>query len=384
VSRRSHFTILIDAPGRQKAEYIEAANSLQPMEFRNILVRATNWVGDTVMSLPALHALRKRFPSARISILARPWVASLYEREPFCDELIPYDAPSGWKGLGRKWRAACDLRRRRFDCAILLQNAFESAALVWLARIPVRIGYDRDARGWLLTHPISVPSMNEAPRHQRFYYLELLKRAKLIKAYSSEAFVTLSGAPAAAEQGRKRFLERGLTEPVIGVSPGAAYGAAKRWRPEGFADAAVQIASERSASIAVFGSKEETSICEFVCQRIEAAGVPYANFGGATILGEFIELAAACEVFLTNDSEPMHIASALGVPTVAIFGATDERATGPTGLHTRVVRQQVECSPCLLRECPIDHRCMVRVSADRVAETALGLFGSVQVKHIHE
>jgi heptosyltransferase-2 len=336
------------------------------------------------MSVPALHALRERFPNARISILARPWVASLYEREPFCDDLIPYEAPRGWKGLRQKWTAASDLRRRRFDCAILFQNAFESAALIWLARIPVRIGYARDARSWLLTHPVPVPSRDEAPRHQRFYYLELLKRAKLVDGYSSEAVVALSGAPAAAEQGRKRFLEHGLAGPVIGLSPGAAYGGAKRWLPERFADAALQIASERNASVAVFGSKEETSICRFVSQRVEAAGVLCANFGAATSLGEFIELAAACEVFLTNDSGPMHIASALGVPTVAIFGATDDRATGPTGLHTRVVRQPVECSPCLLRECPIDHRCMVRVSADRVAESALSLFNSVQVKNVHE
>jgi lipopolysaccharide heptosyltransferase II len=354
------------------------------MEFRNILVRATNWVGDTVMSVPALHALRERFPSARISILARPWVARLYERESFCDELIAYEAPRGWKGLGQKWEVASDLRRRRFDCAILFQNAFESAALVWLARIPVRIGYDRDARGWFLTHPVPVPLADEAPRHQRFYYLELLKRAKLIDSYSSEAYVALSAAASAAERGRKRFLEEGLSGAIIGVSPGAAFGGAKRWLPERFADAALQIAGERGASVSVFGSKDERSICEVVSQRVEAAGILCVNFAGVTTLDEFIELAAACEVFLTNDSGPMHIASSLGVPTVAIFGATDDKATGPTGVATRVVRQQVECSPCLLRECPIDHRCMVRVSADRVAEAALTLLSTVQVKKIHE
>jgi heptosyltransferase-2 len=343
------------------------------MEFRTILVRATNWIGDTVMSLPALHALRERFPGAQIAILARPGVAALYSREPFCDELIPYGVPNGWQGLGEKWACASELRRRRFDCAILLQNAFESAAMVWLAGIPVRIGYDRDVRGWLLTHPIPVPSIDEAQRHQRFYYLELLKRAKLIDDYSSEGFAMLSGAPAAAEEGRKHFLECDVTGPVIGVSPGAAYGGAKRWLAERFAEAALQIAKERNASIAIFGSKAESSICESVFRRIEAAGVRCVNFAGATALEEFIELAAACELYLTNDSGPMHVASALGVPTVAIFGATDENATGPIGPHTRVVREPVECSPCLLRECPIDHRCMVHVSADRVAQAAFSL-----------
>src|SRR5436305_10854609 len=144
------------------------------MLFREILVRATNWVGDAVMSVPALQALRAEYPGARISILAKPWVAGLYGREPFCDELIPYNAPRGWKGLGAKWQTALGLRNRKFDCAILFQNALEAAVLVRVARIPVRIGYDRDGRGFLLTHPISPPSPGEIPRHERYYYLQLL------------------------------------------------------------------------------------------------------------------------------------------------------------------------------------------------------------------
>ncbi|MBV9303459.1 MAG: lipopolysaccharide heptosyltransferase II [Acidobacteriaceae bacterium] len=343
------------------------------MEFRNILVRAPNWVGDAVMSVPALHALRERFRQARISILARPWVGSLYAHEPFCDELICYDAPRGWRGFRQKWIIASDLRKRSFDCAVLFQNALEAAALTWLARIPIRIGYTRDARALLLTHGVRVPKPGAIPRHQRFSYLELLKRAGLIDTYSSESAIHLSSAFAAGQRGRAHFREQGLTQPIIGVSPGAAYGGAKRWLPERFAEAAAHVARERSAAVAVFGSKDESGICDFVCQRIQDVGIRCMNFAGRTTLEEFIELAAACEVYLTNDSGPMHIASALGVPTVAIFGATDETATGPIGSHTRVVREPVECSPCLLRECPIDHRCMVRVSADRVSEAALTL-----------
>lgn len=335
------------------------------MQFRNILVRATNWIGDAVMSIPALQALRARFPDARISILARPWVAGLYSSEPFCDNIISYETPSGWRGLAAKRRIASDLRRRKFDCAILLPNSFESAAITRLAGIPIRIGYARDARGWLLTHPIPVPLAGETPAHQRFYYLELLKRARLIDGYSLDWSIRLSVA--------KPIRARENSAPVIGVSPGAAYGGAKRWLPERFAEAAVQIARERNASVAVFGSKEEFNICESVRQSVESLAVSCTNFAGKTTLAEFIELAAACDVFLTNDSGAMHIASALGVPTVAIFGATDDEATGPTGPNSRVIRQPVECSPCLLRECPIDHRCMTRVDASRVAEAALSL-----------
>jgi heptosyltransferase-2 len=345
---------------------------------RKILVRATNWVGDAVMCVPALAALRERYPAAHIAILARPWVAGLYGREAFCDELIPYDAPGGWHALDRKWKFAGELRCRRFDCAVLLQNAFEAAALVWLARIPVRVGYARDGRSALLTHSIAVPAAGETPRHQRFYYLELLKRAGIIDSYPADEPIRLSGAPAAAKAGRERFAAASVLGPVIGISPGAAYGGAKRWFAERFAEAAVQVARERHASIAVFGSREELPICEAVREKIEASGWPCLNFAGATTLSEFIELAAACDIFLTNDSGPMHIASALDVPTVAVFGATDDEATGPTGRKSRVVREPVECSPCLLRECPIDHRCMTAVSASRVAETALTL---VEIKN---
>jgi heptosyltransferase-2 len=343
------------------------------MEFRNILVRAANWVGDAVMCVPALAALRARFPLAHIAILARPWVAALYASEPFCDEVLPYDAPKNWNGFRQKCRVAAELRSRKFDCAVLFPNSFESALFVWAARIPVRIGYDRDAREWLLTHPIPVPGYDDIPSHQRFYYLELLERAGLISQYSREEPIQLQKAFAAAQLGRARFQRVSIFGPVIGVSPGAAYGTAKRWLPERFAEAAIEIARERRASIAVFGSKEEMAICESVRQAVEMQGGKSLNFAGKTTLAEFIELAAACDMYLTNDSGPMHIASALGVPTVAIFGATDDEATGPTGTRARVVREPVECSPCLLRECPIDHRCMTRVTAGRVVEEALTL-----------
>ncbi len=343
------------------------------MEFKRILVRATNWVGDAVMSVPALQALRGRFPQAHIAILAKPWVAGLFGREPFCDQLIPYNAPTGASGLALKWKAGRALRPYGFDCAILLQNSFESAAVARVAQIPVRIGYDRDARGWLLTKPVVVPKPGETPRHQRFYYLELLKRAGLIESYPLDSEIRLFGAAAVAEKGRARFRDAAVSMPVIGVSPGAAYGGAKRWLAERFGEAATQVARERNAIVAIFGSKEEIEVCARVQRVVDAAGMRCVNFAGKTAIAEFIELAAACELYLTNDSGPMHIASALGVPTVVVFGATDDEATGPTGSQSRVIRKQVECSPCLLRECPIDHRCMTGVSAERVAEAALSL-----------
>jgi heptosyltransferase-2 len=334
--------------------------------YRKILVRATNWVGDAVMSLPALRALRGRFAGAHISILAKPWVADIYRREPFCDELIPYTA----QGAAAKFRAARALRAHGFDCAILLQNAFEAAALAYLAGIPERIGYARDGRSLLLTRAVAVPRPGEIPRHERFYYLELLRRGGILDHVPETDVIRLEGSEQARKCGIARFRELGLEGPVVGVSPGAAFGSAKRWLPERFAEAANRVARELGASVAIFGSSDERELCGAVASAI---GVRVENLAGATTLAEFIDLAAACRVYLTNDSGAMHIAAALGVPTVAVFGATDDTTTGPTGPLARVVREPVECSPCLKRECPIDHRCMTRVDSARVAEAALGL-----------
>ena len=336
------------------------------MSYEQILVRATNWVGDAVMSLPALRALRQRFPQAHISILAKPWVADLYRRENVCNELIPYTALTSFE----KYTVARELRQHRFDTAILLQNAFEAAAIACLAGIPERIGYARDGRGLLLTRAIPVPRTGEIPRHESFYYLELLRRAGIMDGLPANEAIRLKGAPAARAAGLEHFRKQGLGEIVVGVSPGAAYGTAKRWLPERFAESANRVASEFGAAVAIFGSKDERELCESIARVITG---PVKNFAGETTLAEFIDLAAACRVYLTNDSGAMHIASALGVPTVAIFGATDDQTTGPTGPLAKVVREPVECSPCLKRECPIDHRCMTRVTAARVAETALEL-----------
>jgi heptosyltransferase II len=338
----------------------------------SILVRATNWVGDAVMSLPALRALREKFPEAKISILAKPWVGDLYAREPFCDEMIAYTA----RNVGSKFKVARELAARKFDCAILLQNAFDAAAIAWMARIPERIGYARDGRALLLTRAIAVPKPGEIPPHERFYYLELLRRAGIIDVLPESQAIRLEGAAAAREAGVERFAKFGIDGPVIGVSPGAAYGSAKRWLPERFANAATRLAQELGASVAIFGSDAEREVCAAVETGVAAAGekaAPVKNFAGQTTLAEFIELAAACRVYLTNDSGPMHIASALGVPTVAVFGATNHLTTGPTGPLARVVRHNVECSPCMQRECPIDHRCMTGVAAAQVAEAALEL-----------
>ena len=172
--------------------------------------------------------------------------------------------------------------------------------------------------------------------------------------------------------------------PAIGISPGAAYGDAKRWLPERFAESGRQLAGKIGATVLVFGSPAERALCESVAESVRRGGIDARNLAGQTSLKEFIDLAAACRIFLTNDSGAMHVASALGVPTVAVFGATDDTTTGPTGPLARVVREHAECSPCLLRQCPIDHRCMTRVTAEHVTRAASALLGRTQREWIQE
>jgi heptosyltransferase II len=331
----------------------------------NILIRATNWIGDAVMSLPVLRAVREKFPCARISVLARPWVAALYENESSVDAIISLDGAPGPRDWRAKWKTAKTLRAQHFDLALLLTNSFESAALVRLAGTGRVIGYARDGRSWLLTEPIPVPKKGDIPEHERFYYLELLRRSGLIDSIPDVPFIRLGGIEEARMRGEALFESSGLTGPVVGVSPGAAYGSAKRWLPQRFAESAARVASSVGGSVAVFGSKAEISLCE---QVADLAGA--RNFAGATTLRQFIDMTAACRVFFTNDSGAMHIASALEVPSITVFGPTNEHATGPLGASARVLRVPVSCAPCMLRECPIDHRCMTGVGSDLAVQSA--------------
>jgi heptosyltransferase-2 len=342
------------------------------MSAGRVLVRAANWLGDGILSMPALEQIRGAFPDAHLAVLARPSVMALYA-VPFVNEVIPYAVGARRRDLSSRWAMARDLRSRRFDTAILFQNAFDAAAIVWLARIPVRIGYDRSGRGPLLTHPVPVRPPGRIPRHQRNDYLDLLRGGGVIAALPAIRPIRLPGFEARAERGRAR-----LGGAWIGVAPGSANGTAKRWLPDRFAEAAVLVARRLGARVAVFGSPAERELCERVAAAVRAKGIEARGYAGDVGLDSFLDLAAGCVAFITNDSGAMHAANALGVPTVAVFGPTDHRATGPTGGSGSTIRESVECSPCLRHECPIDHRCMTAVTAERVADGVLTLLDDVR------
>ncbi len=304
----------IEAPKRRSC----GAGTKTSTDTFKILGRATNWIGDAIMSLPALRALRARFPESEITILAKPWVAALYDGERSLDRVVPL--------ANGRWRTARQLRHKGFDLAVLLPNSFTSAAQVYLTQARRRVGYARDGRTLLLTDAIPVPGAGEIPRHELYYYLELLRRAEIIEGLPNVGEIRFDGTEEAQERGRQLFRTRGAHLPVVGVSPGAAYGTAKRWLPERFAQSAALLAKQIGGSVAIFGSAAERDLCEQI-----AAVCGGENLAGATSLREFIDMTAACCVLHQPARAPCTSYSALGVPSVTVFGLSEEAATGPSG-----------------------------------------------------
>lgn len=338
---------------------------LETENIRRILIRSTNWVGDAVMTTPAVQAVRENFPDAEITILAKPWVTPVFWNNPHINRIETYDAKGLHRGWTGKLRLAGGLRRQHFDLAVLFQNAFEAALLAFLAGIPRRLGYDTDGRRCLLTHPVKTdPGLKRI--HEVHYYLSILDRVGLEQTESpSTLFLTASE----REQARSTFAEFGLggEGPMVGICPGATYGSAKRWFPERYGALGDRIFERYGAEIVIFGGPGEESVGQKVCEAMRARCI---NLCARTTLRQAMAAIEQCDLFVTNDSGLMHVAAALEVPVIAIFGSTNPVTTGPRSANSQIVRVAASCSPCLKTECPEDHRCMRAVSVDRVYEAA--------------
>jgi heptosyltransferase II len=333
------------------------------MAVEKILIRAPNWVGDAVLAIPAIKAIREGFPKAEITLLVRPWVAGLFTSAPFINEVWSESKPvslTQWSRLTRQ------IRSRGFNLALLFPNSFESAFMMFLSGVPSRVGYATDGRSWLLTNAVEPAA---GIRHQAAYYLDLVKN---ISAVQHEPSIQIQATVDERLVARKLLAAGGIpaSASYMVLNPGAAYGSAKRWDERRFAEVADTLADDLRLSVAIIGSESERPIAQEIGRRMKK---PAAILSGQTSLEALIGVLAGCSLMITNDSGPMHMAAALGVPTLAIFGPTDDRVTAPCGPRTRIVKEQVECSPCLLRVCPIDHRCMTGVTVNKVCEAAKAL-----------
>lgn len=339
---------------------------------QRILIRGVNWIGDAVLTLPAIKAVRQSFPDAHIALLVKPWVSDLFKENRDVDEIILYD--NCYSGIRGRIRLSRELQAKKFDTAILLQNAFDAALITWLARIPKRIGYKRDYRSLLLTDAVPI-NPDILKQHQVYYYLDLLNSAG-IKTSGTEPYITISETERkwAKDHISSCFSDR--TTPLIGINPGAAYGSAKRWLPERFAELIIKIFTEINGRVIIFGGESETEISnEIIIEinrlkiklKIEKYRSNLLIMSGKTDLRELSSLISECDAFITNDSGPMHMASALLVPVIAIFGSTSPVRTGPFGHVHKIISSDIPCAPCMKRECPEEHlRCMTDITAEEV------------------
>jgi len=345
-----------------------------------LLIRAPNWVGDAIMALSALREVRSRFSEAQIAILARPYVAELYREQQICNELIGYDSDGAHAGISGRERLAEHLRAQRFDVALLLQNAFDAAWLAWRSGIPERIGYARDGRSFLLTKAIPVPKPEEVPAHEKFYYLELLRRAGWADSLLDESFIQLAVAGDKLRKAEDFLAKAGVRSGVlrVAVGAGASYGSAKCWLPSRFAELASRLQSQRDADIILFGTAAEAVVSNLIASGMQR---PPIDLSGTTAIADLPALLSCCHVFVGNDSGAMHVAAAVGLPIVAVFGPTDPFGTAPVTPRCSIVREKPYCSPCFLRRCPTDHRCMTKISVDMVEAAANVWLPTIKVQH---
>jgi heptosyltransferase-2 len=337
---------------------------MHPFPFsrpERLLVRAVNWLGDAVLTTPAIAALRAACPQARITLAAKPLVAELLRHHPDIDEIEVYDKDGRHAGAFGMLRKARELRRKGYDAALLLQNAFDAAALAFLAGIPERMGYATDGRRLLLSRPVPVTEEILSLHHAE-YYLRLL--AELGVPLPMEPRLSLLVTDGERESMRDRLTASGIPEGkrILGINPGATYGSAKRWFPERFAEVADALSEEWDAAVVLMGSVPEMPLSAEIEAAMKRKPV---NLAGRTTVRELM-------------AGPMHIAAAFDVPIAAIFGPTDWNKTSPWTDRARVVRVDVDCSPCHLRECNRGHECMLGITAEMVATAARELIAEVR------
>jgi heptosyltransferase-2 len=329
-----------------------------PEVVRQVLVRSPNWVGDAIMSLPVLAGLKRLFPLAEITILAVPRVAPLFTGQPGVVEIIRY--PSG-RG---KWQVLWEMRGC-FDVSLALPNSMESGLGLWLVGVPSRVGYNTEARGFFLKEAVS-GRHHLGGLHTVFYFLGLLKALGGVATFTPP---TLYLEPGEVEGAAQFLQEIDLPGegPWVGLSPGAAYGPAKRWPPERFAALGRALQQEFGARLVLLGGKEERPVADLVQESLK---MPVVDLVGRTTLRQALGVLSQLRLLITNDSGLMHAAAALSVPLAALFGSTDPVATGPFSARAAVIRHPWPCSPCFKRTCEVGYACLNAITVDEVMAAA--------------
>ena len=344
-------------------------SEVNPKPIEQIVVRGTNWVGDAVMTIPALRQLRRLFPDAHITLATRAWAEGLFADSDFLDDLQVHEG-SGLRSVVQQVR---QWRKRNFDLAILLPNSLETALVASLARVPLRIGYATDGRQALLTHPLALPEWRES-KHEVFYYLKIVAELEWLVKQEQSFLNTQPDGSLEVSEARKStardFLRaRGVREGnlLVALCPGSINSRAKRWPAERYAALADRLIDELGAQVLLVGSNAEAGVSQEVSGQMRNQPL---TLTGQTDLAELVATLSLVDLLVTNDTGPAHIASALGRPTLVIFGPTNPLTTRPFSPLGEIVRKPPDCAPCMLRDCPIDHRCMTAITPADVFERA--------------
>jgi len=324
-----------------------------------IVVRAPNWIGDVVLSLPALESLRKNLPQAQIWIAAREEVQDLYLSFDFVKGIIPLSGLNNFKNMRE---SAKKIKEYHFDAGLLLTNSFSSALLFFLAKIPQRWGYSRDNRALLLTKGVPLKNQDGPASHQLNYYLELISGLGF-QTSNPELILPRSSKEKDWAKNELSALGYEPKKPLVILNPGAYYGPSKRWPAARFAELASMLQKKNKVQIMIVGSAEEVELAESIASSMAERPI---NVTGKTTLRQLAELISLANLFITNDSGSMHITNALRVPLIAIFGPTDPRVTGPFHQPSAVIKKEVACWPCSYRKCPFDHRCMMEIESQEI------------------
>jgi heptosyltransferase II len=333
---------------------------LEALQPKNIIVRMPNWIGDLVMATPVLSDLRKAYPDAHITAMCRYPLCDLLKEDPEIDELFCFSKASGFGRRSDKRSIIEKLRKGKYDLGVLLTHSFSSAWWFWQGKVANRLGYECNGRRLLLTHSVHLPE-NIQGQHLVVTYKTLLQTLGMPL---SETAPRLFLAEKEVEQAHTLLMRHGVSKNglIVGINPGATYGSAKCWLPERFREVTQRLLQDKDLYVVYFGDTATASLVKEICQGLSSRVI---NLAGLTSLRELACLISLCDVLLTNDSGPMHIADALGTPIVALFGSTSEVVTGPYH-RGKVIHKHVECSPCYQRTCPIDFRCMKKIEADEV------------------
>lgn len=355
------------------------ADKLQMSDVRRVVVRLPNWVGDAVMAVPALRELRRVLPHAHITLVTRPGAADIFIDADFIDEVFVYDRT----GLATLWRHVSEWRRQKFDLALLFQNAFEAALIAFLSRVPTRIGYNAESRGFLLTQSLPLPAW-KAKRHESFYYLNLVAELEQVlsgkQTEITEPRFELAVSAPRKQQALTLLREHGarLNAPLAVLCPGSINSRAKRWPAERYAAVADRLA-ESGFNVALIGSPAEMDVSNEVSKRARSQPIMLT---GKTSVAEATAIISIADILITNDTGPAHIGAALNIPTLVIFGPTNPLTTYPMSTNAEIIRHAPDCAPCMLRDCPIDHRCMTAITPEDVFARASILMAQRQAEVI--